>query len=60
MELIGAVTNDREITNQAPGMKQPANMLITTPKFNSEFTPEKGWLEDDAFLWVLVTFHGLC
>ena len=31
----------------------------TPPKFNSEFTPEKWWLEDDpASYWVSVAFQG--
>ena len=31
---------------------------ITPPKFNSEFTPEKCWLEDDPFLLGPGNFSG--
>ena len=30
----------------------------TPPKFNSEFTPEKWWLEDDPFLLGFGNFSG--
>ena len=33
--------------------------LGTPPKFNSEFTPEKRWLEDDPFLLGFGNFSGV-
>ncbi len=35
-------TTNHQITRSSP--------KVTLPKFNSEFTPEKWWLEDDPFL----------
>ena len=32
------------------GAERELASLDTPPKFNSEFTPEKWWLEDDPFL----------
>ncbi len=47
----------QDASNHKFGQKyQPPTTL---PKFNSEFTPETWWLEDDpASYWVSVTFQG--